>query len=375
MYTPKQRMLNAYTDQKNDIIPAAPEFWFFYPAKILGVSMAEYQREIPHYVGMLETFKKFNCEGWGIASPVFMNDKVSVSSDYKPIGDGRYRDRQTVKANGKEFTRSYIFSDNIPSWEEEYSVKDFGDVQHYFYSFINDDVGFDFSKANKAHSDVGEVFLIELDLGFTFFDYFEQFMGFQGAAVYFLDEDEKVLREMLEAYIEFQKRLVREAVKNTPYEVYFVGCSSACNLLEGPLLWRKWDKPYLKAVVDEVHKLGRLVHNHNHGKIMETVTDLVDIGFDCVCPFERPPGDVEGLEGLKKVRELLQDKVTFNGNVHTIQALIKGDVETVRGQVREIKEAFEGSNRLIVGTGDQVGAETPEENLWAMIEEVHKNGS
>lgn len=33
--------------------------------------------------------------------------------------------------------------------------------------------------------------------------------------------------------------------------------------------------------------------------------------------------------------------------------------------------AYKGSNRLIVGTGDQVGAETPEENIWAMIDEAH----
>lgn len=372
MYTPKQRMLNAYKNIENDITPAAPEFWFFYPAKVLGVTMAEYQREIPHYVGMLKAFQKFKCEGWGVGFPKFLNDRVKVTSDYKPIRDGRYRDTQTVMANGKEYTRSYIYSDNIPYWEEERAVKDFSDVPDYFRAHINDGVAFDFADANKAYEDVGEDLLLELDLGFTFFDYFEQFMGFENAAIYFMDAEEKVLRQMQEEYTAFQKRLFAEAVKNTPYEVYFIGCSSACNLLEGPHLWRKWDKPYLKAIVQEAHGQGKLVHNHNHGKIMETVRDLVEIGYDCVCPFERPPGDVEGLPGLQKVRELLDDKVTFNGNVHTVQALILGDEETVRGQVREIKEAFRGSNRLIVGTGDQVGAETTEDNIWAMIDETHK---
>ena len=374
MYTPKQRMLNAYRNIKNDVIPAAPEFWFFYPAKVLGVTMAEFQREIPHYQGLLQTFKKFDCEGWGIGFPKFLNDRVTKTSDYKSIGDGKYRDKQKIIAGGKEYTQSYIYSNDIPCWEEERAVKNFADVPDYFYAHINEEVAFDLSEANKAHTDVGEDFLIEFDLGFTFFDYFEQFMGFENAAIYFMDEDEKVLWQMNEAYTGFQKRLLNEVVRDTGYEVFFVGCSSACNLLEGPPLWRKWDKPYLKAIVQEAHKLDKLVHNHNHGKIMETVPDLVEIGFDCVCPFERPPGDVEGLPGLRKVRELLRDQVTFNGNVHTIEALIKGDEETVRGQVREIKEAFAGSNRLIVGTGDQVGAETPEENIWAMIEEAHRKG-
>jgi len=42
--------------------------------------------------------------------------------------------------------------------------------------------------------------------------------------------------------------------------------------------------------------------------------------------------------------------------------------------VLEILEAFEGSPRLIVGTGDQVGAETPDENIRAMIETVRAFG-
>jgi uroporphyrinogen-III decarboxylase len=138
-------------------------------------------------------------------------------------------------------------------------------------------------------------------------------------------------------------------------------------------MWRQWDKPYIKAMAEEIHRHGKLLHIHFHGRSMETVADFSEIGIDCVCPFERGPGgDVAGLEGLKKVRALLKDKVTMNGNVHTVETLIRGTTEDVRREVMEIKEAFEGSVRLIIGTGDQVGKETPEENILAMIEEAKK---
>lgn len=206
-----------------------------------------------------------------------------------------------------------------------------------------------------------------------FFDFFEGAMGFENAVFYFMTADENEIQDFFKKYLEMEKKLLGEAVKNTKYEAYFIGCSSSCNSLLGPKLWRKWDKPYLMAMSEEVHRLGKLVHNHNHGKIMETVPDLVEIGFDCVCPFERAPGDVNGLEGLKKVRRMLNDKVTFNGNVHTVQALAKGTPEMVREQVREIKEAFQGTARLIIGTGDQVPGETSDENLYAMIEEGRRS--
>lgn len=372
MLTPKQRMLNAYRNVKNDVIPAAPEFWFFYPAKILGIGIAEFQREVPHWKGLQATIKKFKCEGWGIETPMFENPHVTEKSEYKNIGDGKYRDIQIVNCNGKEFRRSYIYSNNAPYWEEEYAVKKQEEVAVFFDANINEDVVFNFDLANIAYDAVKDDFLIELNLGFTLFDYVEQFMGFQNALYYFMDEDEKILRNMLERYIQFQLRLINDAIKQTNYESYFVGCSSSCNALLGPTLWRKWEKPFYQAITEELHKNNKVIHNHNHGRIMETVPDLVEIGFDCVCPFERPPGDIVGYEGLKQVRELLNDKVTFNGNIHTVQALANGTAEDVRIQVREIKKAFEGSNRLIIGSGDQIAGETPEENIYAMIDETHK---
>ena len=101
--------------------------------------------------------------------------------------------------------------------------------------------------------------------------------------------------------------------------------------------------------------------------------DFAEAGIDCVCPFERPPGgDIEGLEGLREVERLLAGRVTMNGNVHTVETLIRGSAEDVRREVREIGEAFAHTPRVIIGTGDQVGRETPEENLEAMIDEARK---
>ena len=45
-----------------------------------------------------------------------------------------------------------------------------------------------------------------------------------------------------------------------------------------------------------------------------------------------------------------------------------------REEVLEILQSFEGTPRLIVGTGDQVGSETPDENIYTMIETVRTWG-
>jgi uroporphyrinogen-III decarboxylase len=128
-------------------------------------------------------------------------------------------------------------------------------------------------------------------------------------------------------------------------------------------------------MADELHKHGKLLHLHFHGKSMPVLDDLAELGADCICPFERGPGgDVTTIEDLVKVRKSLNNRVTFNGNVHTVNTLIFGTPEQARNEVTEIKQAFAGSPRLIIGTGDQVGAETREDVLFAMIDEAKRLG-
>ena len=233
---------------------------------------------------------------------------------------------------------------------------------------------YDFTPANNAHKNIGEDYLLEMALGSAFFDFIAGAMGFEKAVYRFLMSDMDYLIKIRQKYIENQIEFIRKACAESPFESFFVGCSYSCNSLIGPEMWREWDKPYLKAMADEIHKHGKFLHIHFHGKSMETLEDFVEIEVDCVCPFERPPGgDIDGLEGLEKIRQILGGKVTMNGNVHTVETLIRGTPEEVMREVMGIKNTFKGEPRVIIGSGDQVGYETPEENIYAMIEEAKKS--
>ena len=49
--TPKARMLAAYRGQPVDRPPVAPEFWYYYPAKVLGVDMLEFSK-VPFHIAL-----------------------------------------------------------------------------------------------------------------------------------------------------------------------------------------------------------------------------------------------------------------------------------------------------------------------------------
>lgn len=224
----------------------------------------------------------------------------------------------------------------------------------------------------KKWQEVGESYLLEYWVGVPFFDTWAGARegGFETGIYDFLDPElTPTLERLREKHTERMVALARTVCERTPFESLCIGCSWSCNSLLGPDLWRRWDKPGIQAVADEVRRHGKLLHIHFHGKCLETVADFAEIGIDCVCPFERPPGgDVAGLADLQTVARLLAGRTTMNGNVHTVETLIRGTPADARREVAEILEAFRGNPRVIVGTGDQVGRETPQENLVAMIE-------
>ena len=376
--TGKQRMLNAYRGVFSDRVAIAPEFWYYYPAKLLGVDMIEFQREVPFHQALKTTFAKFSCEGWCNGGGSVPNLDVTVRREETWVDADTLEVRWIHKTPHGELACADRFNRHEPSWCVERLVKDLErDLPAFEDVVFGGDVEqTDFSGMVRAWTEVGDAYLYEASAASTFFDMYGwgRHGGFEATVMDFMNEDlEPTLRRMHERHIERSVRMTRAICEKTPLESLFIGCGWSCNSLEGPTLWRRWDKPVIRAVAEEAHRHGRVLHLHFHGASMETSADFAEIGVDCVCPFERPPGgDVAGAAGLVELARQLAGRTTMNGNVHTVETLIRGTPADVRREVGEILEAFAGNPRVIVGTGDQVGRETPEENLHAMIDEAKR---
>ena len=371
--TPKERMLMAYRGRPCDRPPVAPEFWYYYPARLLGVDMAEF-RTIPFHRALKVAFEHFGCEGWGIVTPHLPPPAdVTIEHETRPLDEHRLETLTRYRMPDGCCQERILFErQDAAVWAAEHPIKDWErDLPLYLHFHLDrDPEEADVKEAVAAWEEVGESYLLEANLGSTFFDFIAPARagGIEQAIADFM-ERERELEAVRERYGDFMVRKARAFCRQTPFESFFIGCTWSCLSLLSPDFWRRWDRPILAAVADELHRHGRLLHHHFHGRCREVVADFAEIGLDCVCPFERPPGgDIAGLPGLREVADRLAGRTTFNGNVHTVETLIRGTPDDVRREVREIRAAFEGNPRLIIGTGDQVGAETPEENLWAMIE-------
>ncbi len=374
-YTPKQRMLNAYRGEYSDRAPVAPEFWYYYPAKLLGVDMIEFQREVPFHQALQRTFEAFDCEGWGIGFAPIGNDQVTAEGAERWISDTRLETRSTIHTPRGDLTCASLLDREEPGWVTERLIKEpERDLPAFEMHALPDPENTDVAPLVRAWEEVGESYLLEAMVGVPFVDFYGgNREGALETTIFDLWDHRDLLKGLQERFIDHMVGRTRVICERTPVESFFIGCSWSCNSLISPAIWREWDKPVIEAVAKEAHAHGRLLHIHFHGRCLETVADFAELELDCVCPFERPPGgDVEGLAGLREVARILADKVTMNGNIHTVETLIRGTEDDVRREVGEVWEAFKHTPRVIFGTGDQVGRETPEENLHAMINEAKR---
>ncbi|MHB9131057.1 MAG: uroporphyrinogen decarboxylase family protein [Armatimonadota bacterium] len=374
--TPKQRMLAAYRGELPDYVPVAPEFWYYVPAKLLGKDMITFEREVPHWQALQQTFKHYGTEGWGGTGVHVPVPDVTGKSDWVDLGEGRFEARHTTQTPYGSLTSRQQFDREEPSWSVERQIKvferDWPAYKHLTMGGVIEEANW--PAAQRTWEAVGEDYLLEMWLASPFFDYIAG--GREGGleqGIFDLIEHEAFFEALHEEYLDYVQRLTRAACRNTTFESLCIGCAWSCVSLIGPAIWRRWDKPVIQAVAKVAHEEGRLLHIHFHGKCLDVLDDLAECGADCICPFERPPGG--DVTDLSVVRKALGDRVTMNGNVHTVETLIRGTADDVRREVEEIFAQWgPDPRRLILGTGDQVGGDTPEENIYAMIETGRRLG-
>ncbi len=374
--SPRERMLSAYEGRPSDVVPVAPEFWYYVPAKLLGLPMYQFELEVPHWQALQHTFRHYACEGWGIVAPESPKDwGARQASVTRRIDEGRFEVTNTLERAGHVLTSRTVMDAREPSWVVERYIKDFdADWPLYAQAALVPPEELDWRPVQRALDTVGGDYLLEVFAGSPFVD----FAGGQregGLAQVIVDllEREDVMRDLQARHIENVVGTIRAAFANTSARSIFIASSWSTLSLLSPAVWRTWEKPLLVAAAQAAHECGGLIHHHFHGRCMAILQELADLGLDCICPFERPPGG--DVTDLSVVRTALTERTTFNGNVHTVNTLIRGTPADVRREVLEIMQAFDGSPRLIVGTGDQVGGETPEENIHALIDTVRAYGT
>ncbi len=134
----------------------------------------------------------------------------------------------------------------------------------------------------------------------------------------------------------------------------------------GPRLWRRFLKPCLARMFGRVKAAGKFVHIHSDGDVTAIFDDLIEIGLDVYNPFQPEIMDVYEL------KRRYRGRLAFHGGVGIQGLLPHGTPQQVKAEVRRLVREVGAGGGYILGPSHAIMADTPVENLVALIEAMRE---
>jgi len=174
-----------------------------------------------------------------------------------------------------------------------------------------------------------------------------------------LDEDnrENVLR-LLDFCTEATCQFIRLMAKTGTHMVSN-GDSPAGPDMISPRMYEQFAMPYEKQVINEAHHLGLPYVLHICGDTTLILDQIRSTGTDAV--------ELDYKTDVAEAYQALHDSVCFIGNIDPSGVLARGSVGEVEKATAKLLEVFSGTPRFVLNAGCALPADTPPENLTAMI--------
>ena len=203
----------------------------------------------------------------------------------------------------------------------------------------------------------------------TFFEIARSLRGFNKFLIdlyenpKFVDE---LLDRLLKYRIEIGKRFIELGVDCIQLGDDFG--AQTCMIIH-PNLWRKYFKPRMKVLIDELKKHGNVyIWYHSDGNIEPIIPDLIEIGVEILNPIQPDCMDPT------KIKEMYGDKLTLHGTISVQETMQFGSEEEIKSEViRRIKTCGYGGG-LIIAPSHGLQPSTPFKNIIALYETAKKYG-
>lgn len=194
-------------------------------------------------------------------------------------------------------------------------------------------------------------------------------MGLDTILMNFIAEPELV-EVTMDKVLKCNMRIVQRAIR-AGAEVIILGDDYASN--KGPLMspnhFRQYVLPRLQQMINMIHEEGGLCIKHSDGNLYPLLEMIVAAGPDGINPIE----PVAGME-LKRVKQLVGERVCITGNIDCGSLLPHGTPELVRATVRQaISDAAMGGGYILTSS-NSIHSSCAPRNFIAMVEACHEYG-
>ncbi|GAB4436816.1 MAG: hypothetical protein Kow00120_03990 [Anaerolineae bacterium] len=148
-------------------------------------------------------------------------------------------------------------------------------------------------------------------------------------------------------------------------ELHIQGSASSLSI-SSLNFYKQYNLPFMQAVTRRCKQAGLLSHAHTCGRsraVVQLNYDLTDL--EVMEPLEGPPtGDVD----LAEAKRAWGDRLALKGNLNTFDLMLNGTPEDVARVAKAAIDAAAEGGGFVLSTGDQCGRDTPDANLFTLVE-------
>jgi uroporphyrinogen decarboxylase len=374
-----ERFVTAMGNKVADRVPVAPDISNYIPAKRTGLPFWDvyYHREVPLWKAYIDAAEYYGIDMWlgsCVGPPlVYELNRVESSVTIRPDETRDAMTRQIVwrTPDGELEATDLCFRADPPTHRTR-MIKDIATDWKAFRHLRQPAVAVDEDLAAQmrleAHSR-GAAYGVSI--GYPGFQAWEGLVEGSVATLSYLFMDApEILDEWFELDLAVGTRAVELFLSTNPDYVTFGG--SGTITLASPELAMRYAIPALARWSRMTAEAGVPSVLHSCGKSRVLVDMLAEhTQIDCINPLEVPPmGDVD----LAEVKAARGHDIALMGNLHTTELMLYGSPDDVyAASVQAIHDGGEGGG-FILSTGDQCPRDTPDENLFAMVQAAKDHG-
>jgi uroporphyrinogen decarboxylase len=380
MLTPRERFLTAVRNGVPDRVPATPDISNMIPAKRTGLPFWDiyFRKTVPLWRAYLDAADYFGIEAWvascwGYGGQFRPNPAVEVTHNVRPLPTQDAWVRQTrVRTPAGELTGEDICFRADPPTPTGKLIKDLAADFPKYKWLLQPPVAIDRQRWDVVRDECARRSQA-FGVGMVYPGFHEWFNVVQGgveALTYAYLDTPEILDEWCELQTAAGTKAMELILAERPDYVLFGG--SGTITLASPELARRYALPALQRWSRMCREAGVATMLHSCGKSRVLVDLLVEeTDVNCINPLEVPPmGDVD----LAEVKRARGKQIALMGNLHTTAVMLRGSADHVREKAREAIRVAGPGGGFILSTGDQCGRDTPEENLFALVEIAQEFG-
>lgn len=379
----RERMLAALKHEIPDMVPCSPgldymkvikmskrPFWDFFMGSIAsGPVGRDYSEYIEQYV---KAYNYFN--GSAIlyhANPIIKQDDVRYEEKIIDKNSSRIITRTVMKTPEGDLWSETLYPVDGPPFPVRKFVKNFKEdfkFIKYFYPNLNE---INFSPVYDAKNYLDDAGIIALTVSLPSLvdldSYVDGGLGKLGLLYYDYPELIDEYKEIQENWtLEYTNKIIEAKC----CDEIFIGASGLMTW-QSPQIIRKLSLGTIQKITKLCSSANLTSHLHCCGfekVIVQLCHDETELNV--IEPLEVPPqGDCD----LRDIKEKFGKKLVLKGNLHTSMMRF-GSLKTIEDETKKcIDDAAEGGG-YILSTGDQIGRDTPDENIFKLVEVCEKYG-